>query len=79
MSKRPKNLDLNQLAKRIVDEAIGDEPILVSPDEEAKSAAQEKRRINGLKGGKARANKLTAEQRSEIARLAASTRWHKVD
>ncbi len=78
MSKRPKNLDLNQLAKRIVDEATGDEPILV-PQEEAKSAAQEKRRINGLKGGEARANKLTAEQRSEIARLAASTRWHKVD
>lgn len=29
----------------------------------------------GKKGGKARAEKLTPEQRSEIARLAASARW----
>ena len=29
----------------------------------------------GAKGGKARAAKLTAEQRSEIARRAASKRW----
>ena len=29
----------------------------------------------GAKGGKARAAKLTAEQRSEIARKAAATRW----
>jgi hypothetical protein len=32
-------------------------------------------RIGGLKGGKARAAKLTAEQRSEIARKASNTRW----
>jgi hypothetical protein len=31
-------------------------------------------RKGGLKGGKARAEKLTAEQRSEIARKAAATR-----
>jgi len=78
MSKRPKKMDLNQLAKRIVDEAIGDEPIAILPEEKNKSA-QEKKRIDGLKGGKVRAQKLTAEQRREIARLAASTRWHKVD
>ncbi|MEZ5725411.1 MAG: histone H1 [Paracoccaceae bacterium] len=29
----------------------------------------------GAKGGKARASKLTAEQRSEIARKAAQKRW----
>lgn len=29
----------------------------------------------GRKGGKARADKLTAEQRSEIARKAADARW----
>ncbi len=29
----------------------------------------------GLKGGPARAAKLTSEQRSEIARVAASARW----
>jgi hypothetical protein len=32
-------------------------------------------RKGGLKGGKARAAKLSAEQRSEIAKRAASARW----
>ena len=35
-------------------------------------------RLGGLKGGKARARKLTAEQRSEIARRAVAARWAKV-
>lgn len=34
-------------------------------------------RKGGLKGGKARALKLTKEQRSEIARAAAQARWKK--
>lgn len=34
-------------------------------------------RLGGLKGGKARAKKLTAEQRSEIARRAVVARWAK--
>ncbi|MDB4285516.1 hypothetical protein N9903_01265 [bacterium] len=34
-------------------------------------------RLGGLKGGVARAKKLTAEQRSEIARKAAKARWAK--
>ena len=33
--------------------------------------------LGGLKGGKARAEKLTKEQRSEIARKAAKARWDK--
>lgn len=36
-------------------------------------------RLGGLKGGKARAVKLTPEQRSEIARIAAQARWRKKD
>ena len=32
-------------------------------------------RLGGLKGGKARAKKLTAKRRSEIARRAAQARW----
>ncbi len=32
-------------------------------------------RLGGLKGGKARAKKLTPEQRKEIAQKAAQTRW----
>lgn len=34
-------------------------------------------RMGGLKGGKARAEKLTPEQRSEIARKAAQARWQR--
>jgi len=45
--------------------------------EEKNKAAQELGRLGGLKGGKARAEKLTKEQRSEIARKAAKARWAK--
>jgi hypothetical protein len=34
-------------------------------------------RLGGIKGGKARASKLTPEQRKEIARKAAQARWAK--
>jgi hypothetical protein len=34
-------------------------------------------RLGGLKGGKARASKLTPEQRREIAKRAANARWGK--
>ena len=44
---------------------------------EKNKAAQELGRLGGLKGGKARAEKLTKEQRSEIARKAAKARWDK--
>ncbi|SEF58905.1 histone H1 [Nitrosomonas ureae] len=74
MSKRPKNLDLNQLAKCIVDEAIGE--IEPEPEiDENKKAAIESGRLGGLKGGKARAGKLTPEERSDIAKNAANSRW----
>jgi hypothetical protein len=33
-------------------------------------------RLGGLKGGKARANALTAAERRTIARKAAQARWH---
>ena len=45
------------------------------PDEGKDPAAVALGRKGGLKGGKARAEKLTAEQRSEIARGAAKSRW----
>ena len=38
-------------------------------------AAVELGRLGGLKGGKARAAKLTSEERSRIARKAAEARW----
>ena len=39
------------------------------------AAAVELGRLGGLKGGKARAAKLSARRRSEIARKAARARW----
>lgn len=40
-------------------------------------AAQELGRLGGLKGGNARAKKLSPERRAEIARAAAAMRWAK--
>ena len=67
-------LDLNQLAKSIVHQATG-ESLPAEPKPEKNKAAQELGRLGGLKGGAARAKKLTAEKRSEIAKKAAKARW----
>lgn len=68
-SKRPR--DINQLAAQIVAEAVGDaEPY--EPEDKSKNQGT---RLGGLKGGKARAEKLTPEQRKEIAQKAARARW----
>lgn len=64
--------DLNQLAASIVDAAMSDAP----PEEPIKNpAAVALGRLGGLKGGVARAKKLSAKKRSEIAKKAAATRW----
>jgi hypothetical protein len=69
-----KPADLNRLAAAIVDEATGDAP----PADNGKDpAAVALGRKGGMKGGKARAAKLTAEQRSAAARKAAKARWSK--
>jgi len=69
--KRPR--DVNQLARQIVDEATGEaEP---TPEPTKDPAAVELGRRGGLKGGKARAKKLSAKRRSEIAKKAAAARW----
>lgn len=69
-------LDLNQLAKSIVDQAT-DEEAKKSEEPEKNRAAVELGRLGGIKGGAARAKKLTAEERSEIAKKAAKARWGK--
>ena len=73
-SKRPR--DVNELAAQIVGEAIGDEPPF-DPDAGKDPAAVALGRKGGLKGGKARAAKLTPERKSEIAKKAAAARWAK--
>jgi hypothetical protein len=74
-----KRLDLNELASQIVGEATGETP----PEEESKPddgkdpAAVALGRKGGLKGGKARAEKMTPEERSEAAKKAADARWRR--
>lgn len=79
MPARPKNLDVSQLAKRILDEATGDEPKTEAPAprSEKNQAAVELGRLGGKKGGIARKDALSQERRSEIAKKAANKRWVK--
>jgi hypothetical protein len=71
MKKQTRPKDTNQLAKSIVDIAVGE----VKESPAPVSYASEFARMGGLKGGKARAAKLSAERRSEIAKKAAQKRW----
>jgi len=71
MSKRPR--DPNQLAKLIVDIATGEKDDSLSESKRHPSG----RRVGGLRGGNARARKLTKTERKQIAVKAAKARWQK--
>lgn len=73
MAKRPR--DPSELAKQVFDIAIGEAEDSVS----AKKRRPAVQRAGGRVGGKARANKLTPEERRDIARIAAQARWKKSD
>ena len=77
MAKKPQRpRDTNQLAKSIVDLATGETDR--APTDSAKNpAAVALGRLGGLQGGRARANKLSAKKRKEIAQKAAKARWGK--
>jgi hypothetical protein len=64
--------DANKLAKSIVDIATGE---YIEPVSNKNPNAVALGRLGGLKGGKARAEKLTAEERLEIAKKASDARW----
>lgn len=69
-----KKKDINQIAKLIVEQSTDEQA--TEPNDDGKNpAAVALGRLGGLKGGKARAKKLTPTQRSEIARKAARKRW----
>jgi hypothetical protein len=63
MPKRSRK-DVNVLASQIVEQATHKNPAAVALG-----------RLGGLKGGKARAKRLTPEQRKGIATKAAKARW----
>ena len=67
--------DPSKLAKKIIDLATGKAKDEHDPDEGKDPAAVALGRKGGLKGGKARAAKMTKKQRSESASKAARARW----
>jgi hypothetical protein len=74
--KRPR--DPNQLAAEVVRRATEERADdSVSDTTRKNPAAVELGRLGGLVGGRARADKLTPEQRTEIARKAAQARYGK--
>jgi len=75
-SKKKSIRDVNVLASHIVEQATG-ESLPKTEDSTKNPAAVALGRLGGLKGGKARAEKLTPEQRKEIARGAAKARWER--
>jgi hypothetical protein len=66
-----KDTDVNTLAASIVAQTTGE---LIR---EKNPAAVALGRLGGLKGGKARAEKLSPKRRKEIAKTAATARWGK--
>jgi hypothetical protein len=80
MVKKKRPSDINIIASQIVAEAtqeeIPKEPIQ-TPTKEKNPAAVALGRLGGLKGGPARARKLSSKKRKEIAQKAAKVRWTK--
>jgi len=71
-----KESDVNVIAKLIVEETTEDkEPTKEIPQKNPAAVALG--RLGGLKGGPARAKKLSAKRRKEIARKAVKARWQK--
>lgn len=80
MPKRTKKqpTDFNVLAAEIVDSATsppGYSTATIPKPPKKNPAAVALGRLGGLKGGKARAEKLSAKTRKAIARKAAKVRW----
>jgi hypothetical protein len=67
--------DINETAFAVVQQATAQQTPPVRPKHEKNPAAVALGRLGGLKGGKARAAKLSPEKRVAIARKAAKLRW----
>lgn len=68
-SRSKKEPDLNQIAARVVEKATSGKPKKKNP------AAVALGKLGGKKGGPARAKKLSAKRRAQIAKKAARARW----
>lgn len=73
--------DVAQNALRVVEEAIGaplanpKRKLIRFPEQKKNPAAVALGKLGGMKGGRARAAKLTAEERKASAQHAAKARW----
>jgi hypothetical protein len=67
--------DINQVASNMIDAIAGDLPA-EQPESGKNPAAVALGRLGGLKGGKARAAKLSERRRKAIAKKAANARWN---
>ena len=76
-SSKPKDHDFVTVARSIVEKSIGEkltgDPL--DPEPEKNPHAVALGRLGGQKGGKARAEKLSARRRTIIAKKAAKARW----
>lgn len=71
--KRPR--DLNQWAKHMVDLTIGALPEADPTEPKKDPNAVHRGRLGGLKGGKVRAERMTAAERKTAATKAVKARW----
>lgn len=79
-SSKPKDHDFMTVAKRVVEQAIGEQwdgSPLPEKDAGKNPAAVALGRLGGQKGGKARAAALSPAKRKAIAKKAAKARWDK--
>jgi hypothetical protein len=73
-----KDHDFATVARRVVEQAIGEQldgSPLEDPQKGKYPAAVALGKLGGNKGGKARAQKLSPEERKRIAKKAAAARW----
>ena len=75
MAKKKRSSDINILASQIVVEATQEPTDKIQPQKNPAAVALG--RLGGLKGGPARAKRLSSKKRKEIARKAAVSRWKK--
>ena len=76
-----KDRDFVTIARTVIEQAIGehlDGTPLVDPDAGKNPAAVALGKLGGVKGGRARAEKLSPAKRKQIAKKAAAKRWGNV-
>lgn len=82
MSKKPKKAgkneqDVNRIAHRVITDTVGKAMFQDEFTNNVSKIMAYMGRLGGLKGGKARAEALSSEQRKSIAKKAAKARWGK--